>query len=162
MPNDFGPAVDTGLGIECPVAALAAEAAILIASVDCVDEAFLEAGGKTKDKLERELDELTDALRSVRDRAPYLQTNSARGALFQISLAKAFLRIDDQNEAIENKAVRLLYSVRRWISHATEIEPGVECEYFMSANLNPHFSREAALSRNTKLDAESQNSELSI
>ena len=158
MPNTV-PAPDSGLPIECPVAALAAEAAVLIASVGRVDEAFLEAGGKTKDRLERELDELTDALRSVRDRAPYLQTHSARGALFQISLVKAYLANDDPKEAVENKAVRLLYSVRRWISHATEIEPDIECEYFMSAKLNPNSSREAALSRNSKLDIESQKSE---
>jgi hypothetical protein len=161
MPNTV-PAADTGSPLVCPVAALAAEAAFLIASVGRVDEAFLEAGGKTKNKLERELDELTDALRSVRDRAAYLQTNSARGALFQVSLARAYLRNDDQIEAIENNAVRLLYSVRRWISQAAAIEPDVESEYFMSANLNPHSSREAALSRNAESDGESQNRELGI
>lgn len=140
----------------CPVAALADEARLLINALEDVD-AVPDPKEPPQNKLHRDklMDTTTDYLAAVVDRASRLETESAKGALFQICAISHFVNnlddviireIDARTPPASKAIMRLLHSIAAYIEKTTPARLDEACgDWYMLRSVSENGCLDEAL-----------------
>jgi hypothetical protein len=139
----------------CPVERVAEQARRLIdatADLDAQSVKLAHTKQPGKAALNRRERLLVRALRHLEQKATFSHAASARGALFQISLAHAFLwQTEDCADGLTTEAAeclhtvdRLLFSIRSWVEGLGH-SSGRECNYYMDPRYDPLLACEEVL-----------------
>jgi len=137
----------------CPVAALLPEARQLIGAMDVFADFATPADGGERLRQEGFQQAAHLFMDSLKDRASYLQAESALGALFQLAMihdiANDLETAGDEGRRyhdIEQAIYRMSCSVATFIEHSTGARREDACgDYYMSKRIDPHNKIKRAL-----------------
>ncbi len=137
----------------CPIAALLPEARQLIGAMGVFAEAATPADGGERLRQEGFQQAAHLFMDSLKDRASYLQAESALGALFQLAMIHDIATdlepaADDDRRYhdIEQAIYRMACSVANFIEHSMGSRREDACgDYYMSKRIDPHNTIKRAL-----------------
>jgi hypothetical protein len=137
----------------CPVAALLPEARQLIGVMDVFADYKMPEDRGEQFRLEGYTEAAHLFMDSLKDRASYLQAESALGALFQLAMIHDIANdletagdVGRRYHDIEQAIYRMACSVANFIEHSTGARREDACgDYYMSKRIDPHNKIKRAL-----------------